>query len=170
MTRILFIIMLIGCSLAGCKKAPTSETVADIWPLRLTLPAGYSHERLQGMDSQVGVIHVTEPKLDIKYDVSPMAVSPQGQKLLKMTRSELTAVVYFEELSLDGVPAYFLGVRIDGSETERRLFLNFPGAGAIFHVDVATPQAMHAAKEAFLHIKVARQPAKINTRGSNGPN
>jgi hypothetical protein len=55
---------------------------------------------------------------------------------------------------------HILGVRIGGSATERRLFLNFPSAGAFFHVDVATPQAMVAAKAAFLRIKVARQPAK----------
>ncbi len=144
----------------GNAAGKQSDTIANISPLRLTLPVGYRHERLQGMDSSVGIIHVTEPKLDIKYDVSPMAVSPQGQGLLKMAKSELAAVVYFEELILDGVPAYFLGVRIDGSATDRRLFLNFPSAGAVFLVDVPTPQAMVAAKAAFLRIKVDRQPAK----------
>ena len=94
----------------------SADTVAEILPLRLTLPAGYRHERLEGIDSSVGVIHVTEPKLEIQYDVGQMAGTPQG--LLKMEKSELASVVYFEELSLDGVPAYFLGVRIGGSAAQ----------------------------------------------------
>ncbi len=154
--KVLLCLILVISGLGSIRLS--AETTADIGSLRLTLPAGYRHERLQGTDSLVGVIHITEPSLNIEYDVGGMAGSPGG--LVKMEKSDLAAVVYFEELSIDGVPAYFLGVRVGGSATERRLFLNFPGADAFFFVNVASPKAMLEAKAAFLRIKFLQQPPK----------
>jgi hypothetical protein len=137
-------------------KQPT--TIADIGTLRLTMPAGYRHERLRGMDSSVGVIHVTDPNLDIKYDVGPMAGTPRIP--VKKKQADLAAMDYFEELNFDGIPAYLEVVPTRGSETEGRLFLNFPAANAFFYIEIATPQAILAAKTAFLRIRFSRPPAK----------
>jgi hypothetical protein len=129
------------------------DTVVETGVIRMTLPTGYMHVRLQGDDSVPGEIHVQQPKLKITYDIGLMAsVTPRIQELDKGT---LASLVYFEETQLNGIDCFFMCLKHSDGSGRRNLSLYIPRVGG-FTVEVGSYQEMVLARSAFTKIKFAR--------------
>lgn len=143
------LLSLFGLILISPSAVMASEVRID--DLVVTLPEGYRHEPKSGDDSSVGIIHTKEPVLQIDYDIGIMAGGRFG--LVNMLKPDLAVVVYFEEISLGDLQAYFIAFRIGDSAKKRRLFLNIPSVRAHLSVDLDDPSAIAGAKIAFQRIQ-----------------
>ena len=130
-----------------------AETTVDRGSLKMTLPEGYEHKRIQGSDSIVGDILISKPKLKVRYDIFDMGGPPKA--LSERPEEERKSYIFSEESDRDGIAYQFFAVRI-GRETDKcRLFLQIPKGYATFSVDLEKHSEIPAAREALLRIKFA---------------